>query len=275
MQPVAFDVSRQDWVDPALALPLLESVEELEPASAGAFLLGEERQVSGMMFVQQGSVCWAVSERMRGRLTDLLLGDEPTSEERDRVEALYRDCKQQGRPLGEALVEVGIVSSEGLRRALLQHTCEAIVALGRTLRTAARWVDHDAGSYDATFTFPATEIYVGLAAVQRSAAAQAAEAELARATPAGCPAAAFVRDGGGSPIVTRDCEALGVRDLHELGRWTADTVDIADAVNPTPKAVAVSAQPASIVMWSRGELLLTALCRNPAEFGQVTLACKR
>lgn len=257
-------------VDPGLALPLLERVEGLAHGMAGAFVLGDERHPTGMVFVQDGSICWAVSERMRGRLTDLLLERGSESVAREAVEALYLECKRAGMPLGEALVEAEMIGPDGLRDALRRHTCEALLNLGPSLGCATKWVPHERPSYDAAFTFRPVEVYAHLGAMQSPTESAACAEALALTLPPGCPGVACARDGGGTAIALLNGEGLRVTELHELCRWLGGPVDIAAAIDERYRIVSLMSATGALAAWKMGGAILAALCRDASELAFVT-----
>ena len=66
---------------------------------------------------------------MENRLTNLLRAQGNTPSSPVDFEEVYQECHRGNLPLGETLVARGLVSSEGLRCALRQHTAEAIARL--------------------------------------------------------------------------------------------------------------------------------------------------
>ena len=258
------------WVDPALALPLLETVEDMPLSFSGAYLLGEERQVSGVVFVQHRTICWAVTNQRRGRLTDLLLQEGGAHATRQEVEQVYRHCQATRQPLGQALVDAGFVSANALREALQRHTCESLLVLSRVASVGAKWTPHDRPDYNATFTFTPAETFVALGAIQNRELAKRARATLRANAPDGCPAIAIVRDGGGTSIASHEPQSLGARGLHDLSRWATGLVDIAQAVCPSPRAVTVRDQQGGVVSWQTDHVVYAVICRSASELGYVT-----
>lgn len=129
---------------------------ETHPAASGALLF----EGKGMVLFEAGRICWAMASTAQRTLTGLLqercAGTDPK-----RLQELYRRCKEEGRPLGETLVERGVISSDEFRSALLEHTAEAVYRLGLGLdddQTPGRWVAHRRQRYDAAFTFDPLEI---------------------------------------------------------------------------------------------------------------------
>jgi len=252
------------WVSPTVVLSLLESVEALEPEATGSFTLGEGRQPAVVVFVQRGRICWAVCASMRGRMTDHLLARGEHACSRAQVEEVYAQCRRGGQPLGEALVARGLVSEAGVRDALFRHTCEALLRSHVERSRRWRWHAHSEQSYAASYTFSAAEVLVGLTALQRGESLRAARSGLERHMPPDCSAVAFVRDGGGLPLVVRDAE-LTVSELVELGAWLASTVDVADALSPRAVVLSRTRAGHGVVAWQDGEILFAVVCPSAGD----------
>jgi hypothetical protein len=254
-------------------LSLLDDIDLLDASATGALVLGESEKPLGVVFVQHARVCWAVSSKMRGRLTDLLLRAGDGSFDRELLERLYAECRASRLPLGETLVHRGIVSAAAMREALLTHTCEALLACASGGRQDWRWQSHSEPSYDAASTFSAAEVLTGLSAVQAPAAAAKAQEVLGRHFPDAARGIVFVRESGGVPIALRAC-TLSASALVELGQWAASTVDIAGAINPDGLVVMRHGDE-SIVAWQHEELLYVALCADPSDTAFVVAAHTR
>ena len=263
------------WVDPTQLLPLLESIEELPAHMSGAFIVGEERQVGGMVFVQQRAICWAVTNQMQGRLTDLLIEESSTLATREQIEQLYRRCKQDQRPLGQTLVDEKLVSPTEFRDALCRHTSESLLTLAGCSQPKPRWVEHAHSDYNAQFTFTPAELFISLTRLQRPSLASKADSDLRSNLPEECPGIAFLREGGGTPVAAQNVDTLSAHELLDLGRRLHSAVDIAEVMSPAPRAIALRDQLGGIVAWSHEDLFVAALCRNASEIGYVTSLRKR
>src|ERR1700753_1700020 len=106
-------------------LCLLGMIDELPAGATGALRFGEH----GIVLVESRKICWAAANNMRVRLTDILCNTATPPVPRDQVEEIARACTKTRRPLGESLVESGLVSETGLKAALRRHTVEAVAHL--------------------------------------------------------------------------------------------------------------------------------------------------
>jgi hypothetical protein len=260
------------WNQGCAILPLLERIEVLDAAATGSYALGEARS-HVLVFVQHGRVCWAVSRSMRGRLTDLLVEQGGRRVGREAFEGAYLDCKALRRPLGELLVERGLVTVDELRSALRAHTCEALASAEAAQYARLRFTAHDAPTYDARFTFSPLELLLGVARALSPACVSRAEQALAAVLPEGTAGLAYARRGGGPPLAAAGLESLaglGVRDMVELGAFLQGAWDVAGALAAGPQFVSFTrADRAACLAWVDGALILVAACREPSEAAHV------
>lgn len=142
---------------------LLDSVESAAVDKPGAMQLhlsaGEESPV-GVVMGEQGRICWATSRYYGSSLGHLL--SEELDMPLDTLRELFLDCKSKHRPLGEYLVDSGLVGEAQLRRAMLHQTTSALAALvslelnqGPLLTT---FIPSRRRSYDPAFTFATSEL---------------------------------------------------------------------------------------------------------------------
>ncbi|MEO7731533.1 MAG: DUF4388 domain-containing protein, partial [Kofleriaceae bacterium] len=139
---------------------LLAAVEDCSPHESGAFLVDGDGDgtVRGSVFVETGRVCWAAAPGRSGRLRDLLHRHSARPVDDVELDDAFAACRQAQRPLGELLVERGLVSDEGLRAALKQHTVESLIAQCDGLPRPVTWVRHRRRGYHARFTFAPVEL---------------------------------------------------------------------------------------------------------------------
>lgn len=256
------------WTSPAVLLPLLEGIEELPADAAGAYVLEERQQTVGLVLVQHGRLCWAVSNRMRGRLTDLLVercDGRITAGEFDHA---YQACRADGKPLGEELVRRGLIGSAGLRSALFRHCCEALLACAASRTRRWSWQALQGPTYDRSFTFAPVEIYVGLTAIQEPERAALARDELRSIVPQGVAAVAYSRAHGLSPLAVYACSPT-VTELDELGRWLAGLSDIAAAISTGAEVTLRDQTYAALFTWRSGDVLYLAACDDPSDLGYI------
>ncbi len=265
--------ARRAAVSPALAVPTLERIEEDHAAATGALVFGPRDAPLGTVLLETGRICWAVAAGMRRRLSDLLRSQSEVEVERERLEAIYRRCQRESIPLGEALVAEGIVSVEGLQRALRQHTAEALMILGTSGVPA--WVAHRRQKYDARFTFAPAEILVSAGAITHPRLASAGRIELEDTLELGGTGAAFARGGGSSggiPVAELRAGHLCLAELGAVGRWAADTLDVCAAFSPERHLVTTTTpRGQSMAAWSSGSIVFVAICGDPSELAAVVV----
>ncbi|MEM8963324.1 MAG: hypothetical protein AAGD38_17695 [Acidobacteriota bacterium] len=117
----------------------------------------------GFAMGEAGRICWAIADGLTIRLTDRLV--EITGLARLEIEALVASCRRRGVPLGEHMVELGLVSVETLRVTLRRQIVEALcVLVGEGEQGIdTRFVPATTASYLPTFTYSATEIVTAAA----------------------------------------------------------------------------------------------------------------
>ncbi len=76
---------------------------------------------------------------MEHRLTDILRHETDPPLPKAIFESVYEECHRERIPLGETLVERGIVTTEGLSHALRRHTAEAICVLASSKALSPVW----------------------------------------------------------------------------------------------------------------------------------------
>lgn len=246
-------------------LRLLHHVETLPSGSTGALAFGED----GVILVEKKRVCWAIATDMRQRLTDILCEQHEPPLERDVVEQVFRRCKREGTPMGEALVAGGLVSEADLRAALLRHTCEAIVRLaqGRAL-TPSHFAQHEKGGYDPRFVFTTAELLASLSGRRRRVLADAARRQLASVVVPDVMGFAFLCEPPSRQAViiavARGCE-LAVGATLELARWSMGSFDVACQVDSDTRVVAATwSDRLSLVSWRESEIGYVAVCTTRA-----------
>ncbi|WP_394841963.1 hypothetical protein LZC95_33420 [Pendulispora brunnea] len=264
-------------LDVNAAVRLLEEIEQLPAGATGALLVASSTGPAGSVFVENGRVCWAVANGMRHRLTDLLRHQTDPPLAPALVEDVYRACIQGGGLLGEELVNRGIVSGDGLRRALRQHTSEAMMLLSRTRdeQRPGAWVTHRRRRYNAKYTFLPSEILVGIARQRVGSSALDAHAHLEGILNESGGGAAFMRAAGLAlplPIATYNEPVLGVRLVVELGRWAMSSLDLAGVFSSQRQLVTASApNGASFMAWEHGGLVFVALCPERTTFARALM----
>jgi hypothetical protein len=244
-------------------LQLLQQVEALPSGATGALAFGDD----GLILIENKRVCWAVARDMERRLTDILCEQHEPQLPRSTMEELIRRCKQEHRPVGEALVASGLVSETELRAALERHTCEAILRLAQSrAATPTRFARHVKRGYDPRFVFTTAELLASLAGRRRTELAERARTQLAEVSVADVTGFAFLRDPRSSkPVliaVSRSCE-LSVNAALEISGWAMGLLDVTGVVDPATHVVAGTwCERMALVAWREDGIGYVALCTS-------------
>ena len=240
------------------AVDVCAFVDDLETDEAGELaFVGEDDAPDGVVFVENGHVCWAAARGLARRLSHLLA--EPAHVEPAVMESLYRTCKQQGAPLGEYLVNKGLVSAADLRCALLKHTAESLHALCGP-DTQVEWCARRRGGYSPRFTFTTTELLPRTLAEAHRGLAERTSAELADAFTGGDWGAAFVRSssrGAPDPIAIQGPCPEKIEVLLNLGRWASSSLDVTGLLHDEQAFLATLVDGGACVAWRSGAAILT------------------
>jgi hypothetical protein len=257
-------------VPPEAAAVFLTRIEQLPSDSTGAFVCGDTAEAAGSVLVERGRVCWAVANSMRRRLTDIMRFQREPPLAAEELEQVYADCRKAGRPLGEVLLERGIVTEVGLRSALRQHSAEAIALLSFPPRRCV-WQPREHTSYDPKFTFSAAELMVSLGALVDVAATRTARLRLRYALAGAGSGAGFI-DAAKTPIPVAAVneDSISVENLRMLGDWLHGFRAARGAWVDEPRVVSCCWKTGeSVVGWFEGTLSFAALCDSSALAAQV------
>lgn len=242
---------------------LLGHVEDAYAGRTGAVLVGPSNDPVGTLFLEGGRLCWAVANGMRTRLTDLLRASATPALSQETLEALYQRCRRERRPLGEALVEGGLVTAPALRAALLRHTAEAVVRLSQREHGGEHWVGHRGAAYDARFTFSAAEVWCAGGAMVDPELAAATRRELeAVAEPPSRGVGAIVR--GGEILLVAQCgePPLSIVDTLQVAAWADEATSITDAMHAQDTFLFTTAEEreGGAVAWRKNGVVHGVLC---------------
>jgi hypothetical protein len=205
---------------PPTLLRLLRGIDGLPAGATGALVLTDCDSSQGTVLVEDRRICWAAAPDMENRLTELL-----REQSRDPLSAmafaeLYEECHRESLPLGETLVERGLVSSDGLRCAFRQHTAEAIARLSAAASLTLTWAPNRTGRYDAQFSFATSELLCCIGALGLETAAEEADQTLREVTPERSVGVAFLTGADhGLPVAQVSAESWCCQSLLDLGEW--------------------------------------------------------
>ncbi|MBL9037235.1 MAG: hypothetical protein JNG84_01850 [Archangium sp.] len=253
---------------PDSVLRVLSTLEVLPAEATGALVFGAVHKMSGVVLLERGRVCWAAAQGLQKRLTDLLRGCCTPPLEHDAMERLFNACRTSHTPVGEALVELGHVSPEALRSALLHHTAESLASISTC--EAAHWVEHRARGYQSAYTFCAVELlsYASTSALGE-VAVRRAHGKLVDVAGASRDSAVFDPEGQTLLACTfAERSSSGLRALRVAGSWAAETLG-----STTPRSdilkFTFDGQGGSWLGWRDAGLTFLVHCHDRADFSSM------
>lgn len=245
------------------ALELLETVDRLPKDAAGELVIRRGGERVGSIYVERGRVCWAAARGLARRLSDLLAERTRPPLDRAAMEALFVRGREERRPLGELLVGTGLLDPDDLCDALLRHSAESFVELGRA-PSLVTWSRRRGGGYDADFTFSTGELAAGVCAVlfDRAPPPSLAFDDM----PLVDMDVAFARDPRTAhpiPIAARG--AITAKDLLALARRLPSALDLAAAASGgEPRFVVFGDHGGGgTIAWTDGEWVRAASTGDP------------
>jgi hypothetical protein len=245
-------------------LRIFAFIDELPAGATGALHFGQ----LGVILVESKKICWAATDAMRSRLTDILCHQHTPPLERQAVEDVYRDCKKRHQPFAAALIASGLVTETGLRSALFKHNAEAILYLARAKAFRPEFVTHARETFDPKFAFSCAEILAAIGAYDDPVRAGHAQAELEATLVAESSGAAFVRSAvsiGSLVIAVQQDVNLPAVGLVEVCNWTTGVFDVTGAFDASIGVVrAVWCARTAVVAWRVNEIGYVGLCRSRA-----------
>lgn len=218
-------------------LRLLKGIERLPDGATGALVFAAKDAPQGTVLVEENRVCWAAASNMEHRLTHILRHQSDSPLPPEAIEEIYQECLRDGIPLGETLVERGVVTAEGLWRGLRQHTAEAICVLATTSNLAPIWASNRQRRYDAQFTFSTSELLSCAGAFGFEAQAEEAELTLKEITPREAVGLAYQADPTRElPLAHVSAQDWDCQELIEIGRWARSVLPAIDDDEGAPPA---------------------------------------
>jgi hypothetical protein len=209
-----------ETIHPPTVLRLLRGIDGLPEDATGALVIASSGGPEGTILVEDRRVCWAAASEMGNRLTSLLRAQGGVTAPAEAFEEVFEECHRRGKPLGETLVRRGLVSRDGLKCALLEHTAEAIARLTARSHLILGWTPSRVKRYDAQFTFTSVELLCAVGAIGLEDTAADAALKLVEVTPEGSVGAAFLADGCHTlPMAQVAADGWACESLVDLGDW--------------------------------------------------------
>lgn len=213
---------------PAL-LRLLKGIDGLPKGATGALVFTAKNAPQGTVLVEDNRVCWAAASNMEHRLTDILRQQNDPPLPKETFEELYDECYRDRIPLGETLVERGLVTPEGLWRGLRQHTAEALCVLSAPGGNTPVWASNRQRRYDAQFTFSTAELMTCSGSFGHEKESWEAEQTLREITPRAAIGVAYLAAGEHQlPIAHVAAEDWDCTELISLGKWARESLQDED-----------------------------------------------
>jgi hypothetical protein len=247
---------------------VLHALEQV-PSDASGALVRERADgtMAGALLVEHGRVCWAMSQRYRLRLTDILIAEQATLSAAALHEVIAL-CLRDHKPLGETLIARGLVSLPVLHRALLRHTCEALDCLVRDDASPWSWVAHSGYGYHPMLTFSPAEVLAGVRAIASPSLAAAALARLHEVVRSDQRGFAIERAAGTKlPLAQLGCDGVELATLSDLAAQ-ADEV-MAVAATAELDAAITELDGYSCASWIEGDVLFVVACDGELAFNRL------
>jgi hypothetical protein len=245
-----------DPVDPRAVLRLLRGIDALTRGASGALTFSERGSPWGTILIEDRRICWAAASNMQNRLTDILRTESEQPRPASSFEDLYQECSRKSLPLGETLVARGLVSSKGFKRALRQHTAEAVAHLAAAAGLTLTWTSDSSKRYDAQFTFGTTDLACCIGAFGCEEVAEEAAQTLLKVTPDSSVGAAFPADEARSlPLAQVSADAWCCQSLVDLGEWARAALATGEGEESVRSVLGSDAVSSLKRAWRSGELL--------------------
>ena len=243
-------------VDVPTLVRLLKGIDRLPEGATGALVFTSTDAPQGTVLVEDNRVCWAAASNMEHRLTDILRHESDPPLPVETFEAIYDECYRDRIPLGETLVERGLVTPEGLWRGLLKHTAEAICLLATTSSLSPVWASNRQRRYDAQFTFSTPELLSCAGSFGFEEEANEAQHTLREITPREAIGLAYLADRSHElPLAHVAAENWDCQELVDLGKWAREALPDGEDDEETVGVVESAAGPTLRRAWRAGPLI--------------------
>jgi hypothetical protein len=252
----------------ANVVDVLSAVDDCPASESGALVIDDGGgDARGTVLVETRRVCWAAAPGRGARLRDLLRRHAERALDDAELDAAFARAREEQRPISELLTERSLVSDDGLRAALKQHTVESLIAQCDGSHRPTTWVPHRQRGYRARFTFPPSELLAAVGAELYPAESEGADHGLDVAATART-AGSFAIGDDDAPVAVRIAGAslVPVRELLELGDWAAAALTACNGFSAAVLARAASAVtgPTALGWRSARRLVHAAVFDDPA-----------
>jgi len=263
---------------------IMELIELLPSDANGALLVGPREKPAGTILVEANRVCWCGAANMSRRLRDILQSHCGVSISERNLDAVYARCRSERKPLGEALVESGLISPSQIRAAIKQHTVESMIAVDQSLmgrmgedilKWPTAWVGHTGHGYNPRYTFSATELLAAAGALTLSETnAEILSDHLETHLAGGGFGVAFrPSNGGGQQLLgSAGSVDVAVQDVHDLAAWAEAALSASRGFSPEVAHACARSADGAVVAWRYEGEYCAAVCLSSASLQGLTAA---
>lgn len=125
---------------------------------ATAMLEVRSRDSVGVLFLEKGRLCWAAVPETRRYLTARL--QERARATPEQMSAFIQEAQATKRPLGELLVAKSLLSENGLRAALREHSLESAAVMASSEVEGITVHTRTSVGFDSRFTFELLPFFI-------------------------------------------------------------------------------------------------------------------
>lgn len=253
---------------------VLEDLEAIERDATGVMRFAVGNHVEGVALIERGRVCWVATRGMGGRLRAVVAAASPLPDAPQRTREILRICASRSVSLREALVESGILSEIELRKVMLQHSVEALTALGAAGARPCDWSPRAAGPFGARFSFSAAELLaVSAPPALRATAAEVFTGILDPST-TGISFSFPASGAAPEPVFLTGPADLSLDEIRAIGEWARHVDPMSDRPVPAFLCTALD-RGASAIAFPRRDLVHVALCVDPLSVAWVLSRVER
>jgi len=242
---------------------LLKGIDRLPDGATGALVFTSQDAPQGTVLVEDNRVCWAAASNMENRLTDILRHESHPPLAAATFEEIYEECYRDHIPLGETLVERGLVTPEGLWRGLLRHSAEAVCVLASSAALSPVWASNRQRRYDAQYTFSTSELLSCAGSFGFEDEADEARQTLREITPREAVGLAYLADTSHQlPLAHIAAEGWDCEELVEMGQWAREALSDSKDEEETVGVVESVNGPTLRRAWRAGPLIYLRFVRS-------------
>lgn len=218
---------------------LFEQIDACPREGAGAWVFEHGTSQLGVLFVDNGLICWSTLPSRRRRFIEIL--QSVSGSPLEQLDEAVRDCVANKVPIGIGLRRAELMTDDQLYTALRLDTVESLMHIAATPDRRGIWRPYRGQNYGTGFRFSLTELLIDAT----TTLVEAPRSELLNKgeTLFGTDADFVYVEGGGLPVaVSKSLATRGVGECLTLARHACATAAAGAsnvAVNAVPGSSAV------------------------------------